>query len=121
MSLRYRRTDSEGDYTFGAKDNYIKDLDAATQAIKTRLTLLQGEWWEDLENGTPYFQHILGTSGSRESIQGIDLLIQERILTLQEVTSIEEFESNFDSENRTYSVTCKVNTIYGQAELEVTL
>jgi hypothetical protein len=117
--MRYRRVDNIGDYTLGAKENYVKDKDATVLAVQSKLTLLQGEWWENLEDGTPYFQHILGLSGSDASKQSVDLLVQDRILAVGQVTSIEEFVSTI--EDRTYRLTCILNTIYGQAELEVML
>jgi len=122
MSFKCRRTDSTGDYTLGAKDNYVTEIDAIVIAVQSKLTLLVGEWWEDLEDGLPYFQHIIGSSGSKESIRGIDLLIQERILEVADVISIDDFTSSFDNIERKYTFTCSLETSYGKLDgLEVTL
>lgn len=44
----YRRLSKDWDYTFGnGTSNYIKGAEAVAQAIKSRLLLLYGEWWEE--------------------------------------------------------------------------
>lgn len=93
------------DFTYGAY--------AVGQAIQTRLKLLKGEWWEDLESGLPLFNDILGKSGTTTNITITDSYIKEIILGTKDVTGIEEFTSTFDSTTRVYIFNCKVNTLYG--------
>jgi hypothetical protein len=115
--MKYRKLDSGGDYVFGHNMNdFITDTDAVAQAIKTTLQLLEGEWWEDTSIGLPLFQNILGMPGTPENIQAADLLIQGAISNVQGVKSISDFQSSYA--NRTYSMRCTVDTIYGTIEVE---
>lgn len=111
--MRYRQLSSDGDYTFGQGGlNYLTEKEAVLQAVKTRLKLLMGEWWEDLEDGFPLFQVILLQRGNEDGRKTIDLLVQERILATERVTGIESFESKMI--NRQYQAKAVINTEYGQ-------
>ena len=118
--MKYRVLDVDGDYTFGKQEqNFLNSADAVGQAIKTRLKLLLGEWWEQTSEGLPLFQSILGKSGSADNVNGVDLLIQEIIGGTTDVIQITDFSSTLD--NRQYSLSCSVETKYGYTALEVTL
>lgn len=118
--MRYRILDSNDDYQLGkGQQNFTYGTYAVAQAIKTRLKLLKGEWWENTEEGLPLFQQILGQPGTNENILIADNLIKERILDTQDVTSIESFKSNYS--NRSYSFSCTVNTKYGTVSISNTL
>lgn len=111
--MRYRMLDIDGDYSFGrGQQNITYGVFAVAQAIKTRLGLLQGEWWENTEEGLPLFQSILGSINSQFIA---DTLIRDRIIKTKDVISIENFESTF--ENRKYSFQCKVLTKYGYVDI----
>jgi hypothetical protein len=58
----YRKLDADGDYTFGLQGGnfYKNNPEAVGQAVKTRLSLIQGEWFLDTNAGTPYNSQILG-------------------------------------------------------------
>jgi len=94
---------------------------AVSQAISTRLKLLKGEWFEDVSEGLPLFQSILGQNGTTNNLTIADALIKERIVGTQDVTSIESFSSTYDSETRSYSFTVTVNTKYGTTTVATTL
>ncbi|MBR0518867.1 hypothetical protein IJJ97_03645 [bacterium] len=107
--MRYRRLDENGDMTFGNnKFDFVKDLEAVSQAIKTRLKLLKGEWWEDTEEGLPLFQEILAS----RNIEKVKRLIVERIQKTQGVLSVDNLILTF--ENRILNITASVSTIYGE-------
>ena len=117
--MQYRRLDSNGDYSFGrGSQDFVSGTLAVAQAIKTRLLLLQGEWWEDAEEGLPLFENIFGQSGSPESLQSVDLLVKDRISNTQGVKSILDYAGTFG--DRTLSISCTVETIYGDATVEAT-
>ena len=81
MSVKYRRL-INGDYSFGRNNgDFLTGIDAVSQAIRTRLLLLKGEWWEDTEQGLPLFQSILG----QYETQPIDLLVQDTISNTKDV------------------------------------
>ena len=121
--MRYRRLDENHDYTFGkGLGNFLEDEvgnpEAVAQAIQTRLLLFTGEWWEDLRDGLPLWQKILGARVKDKKI--IDKIITDRIQGLKmpngnyAITAIKEVESEYDVETRAYSFTCRVDTIYGE-------
>lgn len=116
--VKYRKLTSSGDYTFGANQSFYTGTLAVSQNIKTRLSLLQHEWWEDLNQGFPLFQNVLGQPGKPQNIQAIDLLVKDVISNTQDVISIKDFKSTY--ENRNYSLQCAVSTKYGDATVEVT-
>lgn len=114
--MKYRILDPNGDYQFGhSMQDITYGTYAVAQAIKTRLMLLQGEWWEDLQNGLPLFQQIIGQPGSQQNIDIVDSLIKERIAGTENVTSISDFTNSYESATRSYSFQCKVQTPFGDA------
>lgn len=118
--MRYRRQTALNDYSFGnSQHDFLTDLDAVVQAIRTRLLLLKNEWWEDLDDGLPLFQSILQKPGTPENVDAAALLIQDRILETPGVTQIKDYSGAYS--NRQYSVSCTVDTIYGIANVEVSI
>lgn len=115
----YRALDVNGDYRLGLnRGGFLSGADAVAQAIRTRLLLLRGEWWEDTGDGTPLFGGLLGLPGTTANLQAMDLIVRERILGTEGVASIQSFSSTY--ENRRYSVSCAVLTDAGAtATLEV--
>lgn len=111
--------DVDGDYSFGkGQQNFTYGTYAVAQAIKTRLKLLKGEWWENTAEGLPLFQQILGASGTEDKLIIADFLIKEIIIGTENVKSIESFKRTFDSSTREYSIEqCIVNTKFGEVEL----
>lgn len=116
--MKYRKLDSQGDYTFGlGPAGFYTGTTAVAQAIYTSLRLLQGEWWEDTSRGLPLFQSILGQPGTPEHVRAIDMLVQETILKVQDVVQIKSFQSSYA--NRQYAIqSCVVQTKYGDVVLE---
>jgi hypothetical protein len=118
--MKYRRLDSNGDYSFGrGNQDFILDADAVAQAVKTKLLLLQGEWWENTEEGLPAFQHILGVTGTPEHLNGADLLIQNRISETSGVTGISDYRRTFTDRN--LSISCKLQTVFGETGITATI
>jgi hypothetical protein len=115
--MRYRKLTSDGDYSFGSgqKDFYRDVPDAVGQAVKTRLELWLGEWFLNVDDGTPYLISVLGKQNKKTA----DTTIQNRILTTEGLVSIQEYESAIDPDTRRMSVTTTVNTVYGPTELDV--
>lgn len=106
--MKYRRLSPTGDYVFGfGNTSFYTDADAVAQAIQTKLKLFQGEWWEDLDDGLPFFQQI---AGSRDK-DAIDLLIRSRILDTPNVLMITTFSSTL--QDRKYTASADVLTTYG--------
>jgi hypothetical protein len=103
--------------------DYLQDStnnpDAIAQAIKTRLLLFYGEWWEDITDGVPMWQKIFGQRIKDKSI--IDRILVDNIQGLKlpapdnryAVTRVDNVSSTYNSDTREYSFTCSVNTVYG--------
>lgn len=112
--MKYRRLSPAGDYMFGyGNTSFLIGAQAVTQAIQTKLKLFQGECWEDLNDGLPFFQSI---AGNRDRA-AIDLIVKARILETPNVRNIAAFNSSI--ENRKYSATATVNTAYGPVTVGV--
>lgn len=112
--MRYRKLTSDGDYSFGHNqaDFYINVPQAPAQAVKTRLLLMQGEWFLDRTAGTPYTQ-VLGTHTAATR----DLVIKNRTLKTSGVVALVSYASQL-SPDRRFSVQERIDTVYGQAPVE---
>lgn len=119
MELIYRKLDANGDYTFGqGSGNFYKnEPEAVAQAVKTRLGLIQGEWFLDIETGTPYNSQILGAG----TISLYDSAIQEVILNTVGVTKIVNYSSQVNASTRNATVNCTIDTIFGTTSIEQTI
>lgn len=110
--MKYRRLDENGDYTFGNNEgNFLYDNDAVAQAVKTKILLFYQEWWENLSIGIPFFQSIAGKVSNNNLKMTITLLLKDRILEIQEVTSVDNIEINIS--NRVLSIVIDLTSIYG--------
>ena len=109
--MRYRKLDSSGDYSFGASQaNFWRDVpDGVAQAVKTRLALNLGEFFLDLEEGTPWNTRVLGTDTSSV----YDMTIRARILGTQGVASLISYASQKDPNTRRLGIQAVVDTIFG--------
>lgn len=88
--MKYRKLDENGDYVFGNNSHdYIEKDEAIAQAIKTKLYLFYGEWWEDISLGLPMFQSILGQVSNNNLRQTVILLCAEQINLVEGVTSVD--------------------------------
>jgi hypothetical protein len=116
--MRYRALDENGDYTFGrGVGNFlVNSPEAVRQLIQTRLGLLRGEWYLNLQSGTPWLQQIL-VKGAVSKVY--DLAIQTRILQTRGVKSIITYSSAVDSVHRSLSVQSLVQTIYSVDPINV--
>lgn len=108
--MRYREMVG-GDYSMGRP--FLTKAAAVGQAIYTRLKLFMEEWWEQLDDGLPLFQNILGTIGHPDNIKGVDLLVQARIIETPHVSQITNFQSTY--EDRTYKFQCMAETDFGES------
>jgi hypothetical protein len=108
--ITYRGLDPNNDVIWSST---LTDVDAVAQAIRTRINLFQGEWWADLQDGTPVWQSMLGASGSLRNQQAISLLLQQRILGTPFVNSVSNVQASFNSSTRAFSFYAVVQTQFG--------
>lgn len=110
--MKYRKQDENGDYIFGnGQGDFFKDsVEAVAQAVKTRLLLWLGEWFLNVDEGTPYLQGVIG----KHEAQTRDTVLRSRILQTQGVRAISDYQSTIDPDTRKLSVSVSIDTIYGQ-------
>ena len=119
--MKYRKLDENGDYVFGNNSyDYIEKDEAIAQAIKTKLYLFYGEWWEDISLGLPMFQSILGQVSNNNLRQTVILLCAEQINLVEGVISVDSI--SVDISARKLGLTIDVTTENGTTiNLEVEL
>ena len=114
-TIRVRTLDVNGDAMRGAGlSNFSADLMAVAQIILTRLKLLQGEWFEDLNQGTPLFQQLLGKPTTSD---GILLVLRERILGTPYVTGISNIGVTYQGSSRAFTFSATVQTQFGSVSV----
>jgi hypothetical protein len=108
---------STGDYTFGQSEaDFYRDVpEAEGQAAQTRLLLWLGEFFLNIESGTPYMQGVLG----KYSKATAEATLQDRILGTQGATEVNNIVSEIDPETRRMTLSCELETIYGPTRVEV--
>lgn len=117
--MRYRALSPTGDYVFGqgTTEFLVNSPAAVAQAVQTRLRLATGEYFLDLEEGTPYAEQILGEG----TLQTYDLAIRDRILGTPGVISIDDYASVLDGENRSLIVVAEISTEFGTVTIQQAL
>ena len=93
-AFAYLQLDSDYDPIFTASSS-LTNGEAVAQAIQTRLKLFMGEWWEDLTQGLPVTQAMLGALGSSINLEAIKLAIVQRITGTPYVTNVLSVEVTF--------------------------
>lgn len=112
--MRYRVLDENGDFTIGNEHAYIEGADAVRQAVLTRLRLLVYEWWEDIEDGVPYWQKIIAS----RDVKAAQQIIRERIQQTPGVLSILSFDPEWNNENRTLTIRAAIQSSYGAFRID---
>jgi hypothetical protein len=115
--MRYRKLTDNLDFSFGASQlDFYRDVPAAVgQAAQTRLLLWLGEWFLNIDEGTPY---MIGVIGKHEKSTA-DATIQDRVQNTLGMVSIENYASVIDPDNRNMSVTMDINTVYGPTQVQI--
>ncbi len=115
--MRYRRLTSTGDYSFGNSQNdFYRDVpEAVGQAVQTRILLWLGEWFLNIDEGTPFMLAILGKHSKEEA----NVAIQDRVLNTQGMVDIQNFESDIDPDTRLMTMSMDIDTIYGPTALQI--
>ena len=109
--MRYRKQEEyTNDYTFGyGVGNFYGGNMAVAQAIKTKILLFYGEWWENLGLGIPMFQSIIGQTNKNNVNIAAQSLLRKRILEVEEVTSIVSLTATIENRNFSCEVVCKTD------------
>ena len=119
--MKYRKQTSTGDYVFGNnKNDYVAGNLAVAYAIKSKILLFYGEWWEDIGIGIPMFQSIICQGRSEALKNSAQMLISERIKEIEEVAAINKVNITFVK--RTMEVQISITTTNNEVvEVEVVI
>jgi hypothetical protein len=79
---------------------YIDGPEEVGQVLKTRLQVYQGEFFYDSSFGVPYLQTLASQNGQL----ALDISIKNTILSTEGIKEIIQFQTEFDSVNRIYTV-----------------
>lgn len=115
--MRYRKLDSNGDYTFGqgSANFFVDNREAVAQAVLTSLLLFQGTWFLDTTVGIPWLTQVVGYN-----TQGLyDTAIKSLILGVTGVTGISSYSSSLNTSNRKLNVSVVIDTLFGQQPVSV--
>src|SRR6185437_8418050 len=117
--MRYRALSPTGDMTFGqgSANFLVNSPDGVAQAITTKLRLWLGEWYLNLQDGTPYQTQILG----RGTVGKYDQAIQNRIRQVPGVVSLLSYSSSLDVTTRSLSINARVLTAFGATPVSIIL
>src|ERR1017187_9551011 len=107
ITVRSLSTDGEPQYSNGTQ-NFISDLAAVSQIIRSTLLLLRGEFFLALNSGTPLFQSLVGQAITN---QAVALTYQSIILGVPYVTGIDSVSVVYVPQSRQYSFSALVSTV----------
>lgn len=113
--MRYRALDENGDFTLNNGNAYLEGTAAVRQAVLTRLRLLIDEWWEDTEDGVPYWQKIIAA----RDVKAAERILRDRMQETPHVLSILSFDPIWDNENRTLTIRAAIQSAYGVFSIDV--
>lgn len=100
--------------TFGqGRANFATSSEAVAQNVRTRLLLIQEEWFLDIAAGVPYLGKI---AVKPADLPLAEALLKRRILETEGVEEILSFSLQLDRETRKLQVSASVATIYGTTE-----
>lgn len=118
--MRYRKLTASGDYSFGQGNrDFLYDIEAVAQAIKTRFQLYKGAFWRDVADGLPLFQNILPSPGSPNNLLAVDNILKRRVLGTRDVEGLTFAQSSFNPDTRQYIFACAVQTAYSTSPIEI--
>ena len=118
-AIVYLRLDAENDPVFDPAAE-LTDINAVGQAILTRLKLFTGEWWANLNDGTPMFQDILGQRASQQGQQIMALALANRIAGTPYVSAVTDISIAFDPVKRGLQFRATAQTSFGTIPVSYT-
>lgn len=119
--MKYRKQLADGDYSFGNNiQDFLEGQEAIGQAIKTKILLFYGEWWEDISQGIPMFQSVVGQTNKSNVTNALELLLNERVQEVPGVEVVNEITATISG--RTISIYIRCTTENNeQVEVEVSI
>lgn len=115
--MTVRLLDESGDIVTSGTQFTSGAIEVA-QTVKTRLRLYLGENFRNIQDGTPWWESILGKEGTLSSKEAV---IKNRIIRTDGVVRIVSFTTEFNINTRAYSVKVGILTQYGETELTMSV
>ena len=117
--MRVRKMDAGSDMVFGGGQAafYANQVEGAAQAIRTRLALWQGEWFLEPTEGMDWAGKVLG----KYTTPVRDAAIKARVLKTPGVKRIVSYSSSFNGNDRSFTVSVTVDTLYGSTTVVETM
>jgi len=115
--MTVRKLTSTGDIVTSGK-HFTTGTDEIAQTIVTRLKLFFGEYFRNINDGTRWFEDVLGKGNT---LGVADAEIRRRISQTDGVSGILEYSSDFDLINRSFSIKCSVKTTLGNITINEVL
>ncbi len=118
--MKSLRLGSDGNLALtNGKLEFITQLDALKQSVKTRLLTFQGEWFLDNTEGTPWVQIVLSKPFNPSAAESA---IRTVILGTEGVMGLTSFSFKQESNNdRRVNIAFTARTIFGNLQSEDTL
>ncbi len=113
--MTVRKLEQDGDIATSGTQ-FISGQSEIAQTVATRLKLFTGEYFRNINDGTPWFTDVLG-KGHNEVTR--DSVIKRRITQTEGVISLFEFSAELDPIKRTYSITAGVVTSDGNEIIKI--
>lgn len=114
--MTVRKLDENGDIVTNGT-LFLTERDEVAQTIKTRLRLFMGEYFRNINEGTPWFQSVFSKS-TTNSVK--ESAIKRVISNTPDVVRILSFETDYQVSTRSWSVTAVVLSSFGEIELSTT-
>lgn len=114
--MRVRKVGASGDMVFGGNQAaYHRDTpEAVAQIVESRLQLWEGQWYLDLDEGTPYETQVLGKR--TEALR--DPALRARILDTPGVTEIARYDSILNRDTRGFTVAATIETAFSRTDAQ---
>lgn len=90
---------------------FVDPMAEAIQTLRARFEFFQGEWFLDKNEGTPWFQKLLGIKGLEDAT--IRLVFSKVILGSPGISSLDYLSIGRNEAERTYFPIFKARTIEG--------
>ena len=115
-----RRLTDDFDMSFGhGLSDFARDAEAIAQNVRTRLQLLRGEWFLDIDAGVPWLQEIMVKPSNLALAES---LIKQTIAETDGITEITNFDLTYDNNIRELSINCTVlNEFNNTQNIKVTM
>jgi hypothetical protein len=102
--------DSDNELVIDRDFAFASGQSGAAQVIRNEMEAFKGEWFLDLDDGTPWYQEILGKKYNEVRISQV---MRTRLLAISIVDSVIEMSSEWDGATRTMTVYWEVKTVFG--------